>query len=165
LAEDPKEQELLDAQEFLTDGLVAYEVPAGIERALADSLSDFGRARFRSEDNLVELALIRIDWAKPDSLLKEEWESYIKIFRPMVHPNKPLIGKTSPDSTRQRQLEQLGRYRLVRHHGSVALARRATGQVNTSDDNPWYRAVKTVKELLRDAETKIPLLSREALVI
>lgn len=76
-------QERLDKQEFLADGLVAFEVPAGIEQELANALRDLGRPRVRSEDNLVELALIRIDWAKPDSQLQQEWDSYIKTFRPI----------------------------------------------------------------------------------
>jgi hypothetical protein len=173
LAAQPKERKKWNAwtrlqtqQELLANHLMAFEVPAGIEQELAYSLRDLGRPRVRSKDNFVELALIRINWAMPDSLLKQAWNSYIKEFRPKILPNRPLSGKTSLDSKWLRQLEKLGRYRLVRaNNDSVALAR-ATGHLKTGKADPWYRAVKTVEELLENGETEIvPLLSREALAI
>jgi hypothetical protein len=151
-------------QEHSAKSLVPKEVPKGIELELTESLRDrwLGpRARVRSEDNRFELTLLRIDWARSDSVLSQAFESYLKEFRPISHPNVLHTGRTSPDSRRFRQLEKLGRFRLVRaNNDSVALAR-ATGHLVTSNANPWYEARKTVEELLRNAETRIiPRISR-----
>jgi hypothetical protein len=148
-------------QEILSHFLVPTQVPKGIESELVDSLLNLGRARLRSKSNRLEFALLRIDWAMPDSLLNEAFESYLKQFRPLTHPNILHTGKTSPDSMRIRQLESLGRFRLVRaNNRSVALAR-ATGHLRTGSPNAWYAAQKAVKELLEHAETRIiPRLSR-----
>jgi hypothetical protein len=148
-------------QEHSAKSLVPKEVPKGIEMELSESLRDRKRARVRSEDNRLELALLRIDWARSDSELHQAWDSYLKEFRPISHPNVLHTGRTSPDSTRHRQLEKLGRFRLVRaNNDSVALAR-ATGHLVTGNANPWYEARQKVKELLRNAETRIiPRISR-----
>jgi hypothetical protein len=152
-------------QEHLAKSLIPKEVPKGIELELVKSLRNRKMARVRSEDNRVELALLRIDWARSDLVLNQAFESYLKEFRPIVdHPDIPQTGKTAPDSTRLRQLEKLGRFRLVRaNNNSVALAR-ATGHLLTGNANPWYGALKAVKELIENAETQIvPRLSRKEL--
>jgi hypothetical protein len=148
-------------QEGRAKSLVPKEVPKGIELELTASLRNRKRARVRSEDNRIELALLRIDWARSDSVLNQAFESYLKEFRPIAHPNVLQTGKTSPDSTLLRQLEKLGRFRLVRaNNNSVALAR-AAGHLATSNANPWYEARKIVEGLLEQAETRIiPRLPR-----
>ena len=158
-------------QESLANSLVPVEVPKGIEEQLAACLQNVGgfrRPRVRSKDNLTELALVLIDWTLPDSFLTEAFESYIKEFRPLV-PNSPMLrrtGKAEPDSMRARQLEQLGRFRLLRaNRQNVKLALAAAAGHLKSDSyswyNSWYRARREVKQLLRNAETQIiPGLSR-----
>ena len=154
-------------QEILANSLVPVEVPKGIEEQLADSLHNFGRPRprVRSKSDLTELALLLIDWTLPDSLLVRAFESYVKEFRPMVPNSLPIryTGKREPDSTRLRQLEQLGRFRWLRVMGQSIKRARETGYLAGSHDS-WYRARRAVDALIKNAETQIiPRLSRTEL--
>jgi hypothetical protein len=165
LLKSPLPSEIED--KILADYLVPREVPKGIEAQLAACLQNVGgpslrRPRVRSKNNLMELALLLIDWGLPDSLLIRAFESYIKEFRPLV-PNSLRIrhtGKSDPDSMRLRQLDQLGRFRLWRANGQNVESARQTGYLSASH-HCWYRAQRAVTALLENAETQIiPLLSR-----
>jgi len=153
-------------QDIRADSLVPVEVPKGIEADLAACLQNAGgaslrRPRIRSKSNRMELALLQIDWALPDSVLKAAFEAYIKKFRPLC-PNSVIrrTGKSDPDSMRLRQLEQLGRFRLLRANGQNVERARKTGYLSASH-HCWYRAQRAVTVLLENAETQIiPLLSR-----
>jgi hypothetical protein len=148
-------------QEIHAQFLIPNIVPKTVHEQLADSLQNLGRARIRSEDNRLELALLRIDWAMPDSLLVRAFESYLREFRPM-NPDFPTphTGKRDPDSTRLRQLEKLGRFRVLRANGQSLQRARETGYLAGSHDS-WYRALRAVEALLNNAETLIvPRLSR-----
>jgi hypothetical protein len=154
-------------QEFLASSLVPPDVPEGIGEQLAACLQNVGglrlrRPRVRSENNLLELALVRIDWKLPDSHLIRAFEAFVKEFRPLVPDSLPVrhTGKTAPDSKRLWQFIQLGRFRLLRANENNVKRARETGHLAGSPD-PWYRARKAVEALLKNAETLIiPRLSR-----
>jgi hypothetical protein len=154
-------------QEFLATSLVPMHVPEGIEEQLASCLRDFAhirRLRVR-EKYLSELALIRIDWSRPNSDLIRAFEAYIKVFRPpeprswRVRPT----GRTMPDSRMLQQLVQLGRFRLLRANGNKFERVKETGHLVGSSDS-WYRARRRVEALIKDSEASIvPRLSRAKL--
>jgi hypothetical protein len=153
-------------EKILANSLVPFEVPKGIEEQLADCLQNVGglpRPRVRSENNLTELALLQIDWTLPDSELIRAFRAYIKEFRPAVPNSLPIrnTGKKVPDSIRRRELDQLGRFRLMRANGENVELARATGHLSSGNPNPWYQARRAVKKMLENAETQIvPRLSR-----
>jgi hypothetical protein len=155
-------------QEFLASSLVPTHVPDGIEKELADCYRLFRylrHPRVRSEDNLSELALIRIDWTRPDSELVQAFEAYIKEFRPLVPGSLAVryTGKRTPDSKMLQQLVQLGRFRLLRANGNKFKRVEETGHLAGSPDS-WYRARKAVEALIKNSETLIvPRLSRAKL--
>jgi hypothetical protein len=151
-------------QEIDAQFLIPNLVPKTVHEQLADSLENLGRARIRTEDNRLELALLRIDWAMPDSLLARAFESYLREFRP-INPDFPIhhTGKRDPDSTRLRQLEKLGRFRVLRANGQSIKRAMETGYLAGSHDS-WYRARRAVETLLKNAESLIiPRLSRSEL--
>jgi hypothetical protein len=157
-------------QEFLASSLVPTHVPEGIEEQLADCYWNFRwlrHPRVRSEDNLSELALIRIDWSRSDSDLIRAFEAYLKEFRPpgWLVPGSLAVrhtGRTTPDSRRLQQLVQLGKFRLLRANENEVKRARETGHLAGSHDS-WYRARKAVEALLKNSETEIvPRLPRAA---
>jgi hypothetical protein len=149
-------------QEFLASSLVPTHVPEGIEEQLADCYWNFRwlrHPRVRSEDNLSELALIRIDWSRSDSDLIRAFEAYLKEFRPpgWLVPGSLEVrhtGRTTPDSRRLQQLVQLGKFRLLRANENEVKRARETGHLAGSHDS-WYRARKAVEALLKNSETEI----------
>jgi hypothetical protein len=154
-----------DEEELEASLLDLDDVPEGIKAQFRLVLERSGRPILRSKTGRIQVSLFRLDWQFSDSMLLRFFKSYLSENRPSnIHPTEHR-GRAVPDAKRKQQLRELGMFRLARaNNGSVALARRAAGE--TGDDSPWYRAVKTVEELLRNGETEIvPRLSREALTV
>jgi hypothetical protein len=154
-------------KEFLAYSLVPIDVPEGIEEKLVACTQNWGtqfvrRPRVRSGDNLSELALIQIDWTRPDSDLIRAFKKFVKVFRPLVPDSLRVrhTGRTAPDSRMLQQLVQLGRFRLLRANGNNFKRAIETGHLAGSDTS-WYRARRAVEALLKNAEASIiPRLSR-----
>ncbi len=155
-----------DEEELEASFVGLDDISEGIKAQFRLVLEQSGRPILRSKTGRIQVSLFRIDYQFPDSMILRFVKSYLLKNRPSnIHPTEHQ-ARAMPDARRKQQLRQLGMFRLVRaNNRSVTLAR-ATGHLKTSNANPWYRAVKTVEELVRNGETKIvPLLSRKALTI
>jgi hypothetical protein len=145
-------------QEIRANSLVPRQLPKGTGKALADSLRDLGRPRIHSQNSLMELALLGIHWAKPDSVLIEAFESYIKEFRPL-EPYSPIrfTGRREPDFMRRMQLRRLGMFRLIRaNHDNCHATHKAFCHEFGKDGGPlkkadvWYRARDKTEALIKE---------------
>jgi hypothetical protein len=145
-------------QEILANSLVPRQLPKGTRKALADSLRASGRPRIHSKDSLVELALLRIHWSRPDSVLIDAFKAYIKQFRPL-DPYSPIrhTGRKEPDSKRRMQLRQLGMFRLIRANQDNCHATHTAFCYEFGKDgvplkkaDAWYRAQAKSEALIKE---------------
>jgi hypothetical protein len=145
-------------QKIRANSLVPRELPKGIGKALAASLRKHGRSRFHSKGSLMELALLRIHWARPDSVLVEAFQSFLKEFRPL-EPDSPIryTGKREPDFRRRMQLRQLGMFRLIRANQDNCHATHKAfrhefkqGGVPLKKVDAWYHAYDKIPALIKE---------------
>ncbi len=150
-------------QKIRANSLVPRELPKGIGKALAASLRNLGRPRFHSKNSLMELALLRIHWARPDSVLVEAFQSFLKEFRPL-EPYSPVryTGRGEPDSKRRMQLRQLGMFRLIRaNQDNCHATHKAFCHEFGKDGVPlkkvdaWYRARDKTKALIKEESAQL----------
>lgn len=148
---------LVTEQEQLARFLLPDREP-NLER-LAASIKSGRRPMIRSESQRLELALVRIDWIFTDTFLVDAFKCWLKEFRPIA----PVThnARTTANAIRKKELEDLGRYRLLRANNSKVRVAMAAAGLTKAKADPWYRARKAVDRILADADLKIvPRLSR-----
>jgi len=140
-------------KELESGALLSHDVPKGVEQFLRTALNQSGRPAIKSKTGRMEIALFRIDWKFPDSVLLRFFESYLKLNR-RIEPTEHR-AKNAPDVKRRQQLNELGMYRLIRANGNSITRARGTGNLSTAKAQPWYDAQKNVESLLSSASTEI----------
>jgi hypothetical protein len=120
----------------------------GWERFLMSLRENIGANRFRAfRTDRSELVMMLIDWGLADKQILEQMSEWLKKSRPpTVSINTEHQGAGDPIRTKRKQLELLGKYRIVRANGGNWL--NPDGERLFADQSHWIRCRRSVEEII-----------------
>ena len=113
----------------------------------------FGKANL-SREGTSQIVLFRIPWDLPNERILDLLSKWLDAKRPREFATKGLVGGSDPSRKRRKELEQLGKYRIVRALEDQAKKSKRKIQVYLSDwegtqlfpgQSQWIRCRKAVE--------------------
>jgi hypothetical protein len=118
------------------------------KRFLKSLRDNIAAKRFRAfRTDLAELVMIQVDWRLSDKQILELMSKWLKKNRPQtVSKNTEHIGAGDPIRVKRKQLELLGKYRIVR--ANEGDWQNPDGRRLFADQSHWIKCRKSVAEII-----------------
>lgn len=100
-----------------------------------------------SEESTDQIVIFRIQWDRPDEGILDLLESWLRAHRPRPFAKKGVIGGSNPLREKRKDLERLGKWRVVRSREGDYRSE-WDGKRLFADQSQWIKCRKSVEGII-----------------